>query len=169
MSRSFHCELMWPLSVFVPITRLLLLYFRAIPTKPPRPRHIPSARSDAGKSLLASPRADDRDPHFDVDSSVNVQTMETVGVLNPPKPGGISLRPSSSAGKEGGTRGSRPLFGSGSNHAAVAARSFPAFDPFKGDSGQLPAAFGTRRSGAESVASSTGGGQQLPRASVSRV
>jgi hypothetical protein len=146
------------------IIRLLLLYFRAIPAKPPRPRHIPSARSDAGMGLLASPNAGDHG-HFDVDSSVNVETLGTAGVRSPPKPGARSLEPGGSVGKEGGTRGSRPLFGSGSNHAAVAARSFPAFDPFKSDSGQLPAAFGARRSGAESV----GSRQQPSRPSVSRV
>lgn len=159
--------LMW--RVVVAIIRLLLLYFRAIPTKPPRPRHIPSARSDAGTSLLASPSVVDNGGHFNVDSSVSVETAGTAGAESLPKqPAAKSLGPGGSAGREAGTGGMRPRFGSGSN-CAVADRSFPAFDPFKSDSAQLPAAFGARRSGAESVGSSRGGDQQPSQPSVSRV
>ena len=151
--------------VFVAIRRLLLLYFRAIPTKPPRPRHIPSVRPDAKIGLLAAARVDGHGPRLDLNSSVNVEAGGSVQAHKP------AVRPLGTTGlaaiSKGGTRRS--------SQAAVVAGSFPAFDPFKSDSGQLPAAFGAPQGGAQSAGSSGGGGggggpgQQPSRSSISRV
>lgn len=156
------CEFMC-CCVFVAVRRLLLLYFRAIPTKPPRPRHIPSARPDAKLGLLAAAAVDGRGPRLAVDSSVNVDAAGGVQAQQP------AARPLGTTGlaasSKGGTRRS--------SQAAIVAGSFPAFDPFKSDSGQLPAAFGAPRGGAQSGSSAGAGvsrpGQQPFRSSISRV
>jgi hypothetical protein len=162
--------------------RLLLLYFRAIPAKPPRPRHIPTTSSAtsqpaglsplhgggagagggrgagtvSGEGLSASLLSrEDRGGLSSANSSVN----SSVDVGGQAAAGGAGAGTGAQRGRGGSA--ARSLGPPARGGALGAGAGSPAaFDPFKSDGAlQLPAEFGARRTSSSSVGSGRRQGQ----------